>query len=48
MLSQEQIDFFHANGYLIMPALIRVRELDLLQTAMKELALSGTPPTSQA
>lgn len=33
MLTQEQIDYFHTNGYLIMRGLIKGKELELLQKA---------------
>jgi phytanoyl-CoA hydroxylase len=33
MLTQEQIDYFHVNGYLIMKGLIKGKELELLQKA---------------
>lgn len=33
MLTQEQIDYFHENGYLIMPGLIKGKELEMLQRA---------------
>ena len=41
MLSQEQIDFFHANGFLIMPGLIRGRELEMLQEAADSVVREG-------
>lgn len=41
MLHQEQIDFFHANGFLIMPGLVRGHELELLQRAADEVQAQG-------
>lgn len=41
MLSQEQIDFFHANGYLIMRGVLRGEELARLQRAADEVQAQG-------
>jgi phytanoyl-CoA hydroxylase len=41
MLTQKQLDFFHANGYLIMRGIFRGRELDLLQTAADRVIEEG-------
>jgi phytanoyl-CoA hydroxylase len=41
MLNQDQIDLFHANGYLILRDVIRGRELELLQRAADEVQAQG-------
>jgi phytanoyl-CoA hydroxylase len=41
MITQGQIDFFHANGYLIMPGVIQGRELKMLQDAAEEVKDQG-------
>jgi len=41
MLNQEQIDFFHEHGYLIMPGLIKGRELEMLQRAANQVQKEG-------
>ena len=41
MLTQQQLDFFHANGYLIMRGLVRGRELTLLQEAAAAVVSEG-------
>ena len=41
MLSQEQIDFFHTNGYLIMRGVLRGEELRLLQDAADQVIEEG-------
>ena len=49
MLTQNQIDFFHANGYLIMHGLFKDVELELLQKAaqaVKEEGLARINPES--
>ena len=41
MLTQDQIDFFHANGYLIMRGVIKGRELQMLQDAAEQVKNQG-------
>src|SRR5256885_276796 len=41
MLSQEQVDFFHTNGYLIMRGLINGGELEELQRAAESVVAEG-------
>lgn len=41
MLTQDQIDFFHANGYLIMRSAIRGEELEMLQRAADVVQAEG-------
>lgn len=41
MLTQEQIDFFHTNGYLIMRGLVQGEELVRLQKAADEVQAQG-------
>ena len=41
MLTQQQLDSFHANGYLIMRGLIQGRELALLQEAAESVVNEG-------
>lgn len=41
MLNQDQIDFFHANGFLIMRGLVRGEELRLLQGAADSVIAEG-------
>lgn len=41
MLTQEQIEFFHANGYLVMRGLIQGRELEMLRAAANAVVAEG-------
>jgi phytanoyl-CoA hydroxylase len=41
MLTQQQIDFFHTNGYLIMRGVLRGEELSLLQEAADRVIAQG-------
>jgi ectoine hydroxylase-related dioxygenase (phytanoyl-CoA dioxygenase family) len=41
MLTQQQIDYFHTNGYLIMKGLIKGKELELLQQAADACQAEG-------
>ncbi len=41
MLSQEQIDFFHQNGFLIMRQMFQGEELRLLKQAVDEVQAQG-------
>ena len=41
MLTQDQIDYFHTNGFLIMPGLIKGRELALLRSAADRVVQEG-------
>ncbi|WP_309120501.1 phytanoyl-CoA dioxygenase family protein [Paenibacillus sp.] len=41
MLTQDQIDYFHQNGYLIMRGLFKGKELELLQRAADEVQAQG-------
>src|ERR1044071_9806697 len=41
MLNQDQIDFFHSNGYLIMKSVSRGRELEMLQAAADRVIEEG-------
>lgn len=41
MLTQQQIDYFHANGYLIMRGLFKGKELELLQKAADATQAEG-------
>ena len=41
MLNQEQIDFFHTNGYLIMRGLFAKEEIDLLREAVNAVQADG-------
>ncbi len=41
MLTQAQIDYFHANGYLIMKGLFSGKELEMLQKAADETQAEG-------
>ena len=43
MLTQEQIDFFHANGYLIMRNMIRGAELELLREQAQRAVRTHVP-----
>lgn len=41
MLTEQQIDYFHANGYLIMKGLFKGKELELLQQAADAVQAEG-------
>src|SRR5260370_6014906 len=41
MLTQSQIEQFHANGYLVMPGAVRGRELEMLQQAADRVIEEG-------
>ncbi len=48
MLTQADLDFFHANGYLIMRGLISGRELELLQAAAGRVVEEGIGRVGEA
>jgi len=48
VLDEQQIDFFHTNGYLIMRRLIRGRELELLQEAASRVIQEGIERIGEA